>query len=125
MSLAHTYAAVLKDAEGKKLGKPFAEKILSYMKAKGHLSLLPHILRIAERSGAKDGAVVHIAKHADVAKYKHEIADALKVLAYSGDHDTVEDSRIVGGYTVRAKGKVIDNSFRSALVSLYRSIVRS
>ena len=34
MSLSHAYAAVIREAEDNNLGKPFAEKILRYMKAK-------------------------------------------------------------------------------------------
>jgi F0F1-type ATP synthase delta subunit len=125
MSLVHAYAKVLEDAEAHGLGKPFAEKMLSYMKAKGHLSLLPSVIKVASRLGAKKAAVAVYAKKEDAAKYKNETASAFKNLEYAGTHETVIDPNIVGGFTVRANGKIVDKSFRSALVSLYRSIVRS
>lgn len=125
MSLAHTYAAVVQTAESQKLGKPFADKLLEYMKAKGHLSLLPQVMRLLARMPKKGGAVVAVAKKGDADKYKNEIASALKALNVSGSHHTVEDARIVGGYMVRSRSGVVDKTFRSALVSLYRSIARS
>ena len=123
MSLSHAYAAVIREAESANLGKPFAEKLLRYMKAKGHLSLLSQVLKLSSRASKKGMTTVTVAKNNDTDKYKSEIQSALKALSADGYH-VVEDERMVGGYTVRAKGKIIDNSFRSALVSLYRSIAR-
>ncbi|MBX9765049.1 F0F1 ATP synthase subunit delta [Patescibacteria group bacterium] len=122
MSLSHAYAAIIQDAEEKGLGKPFAEKLIRYMKAKGHLSLLSQVVRISGRVSKKGDATVLVSKKADADKYKSGINSALKALSVQ-DSKIVEDERIVGGYVVRAKGKIVDNSFRSALVSLYRSIV--
>lgn len=125
MSLAHAYAKVLHDAEAEGLGKTFAEKMVSYMKNKGHLSLLPSVLKISSRLGAQESAVLVCAKKDDVTKYKNEIAAAFKTLGHSGHHETIIDHNIVGGFTARANGKVVDSSFRSSLVTLYRSIIRS
>ena len=125
MSLSHTYAAVITNAESMKLGKPFADKLVQYMKAKGHLSLLPQIVRLIARMPKKGTAVVAVAKKGDAEKYKNGISAALNALDISGTHRTVEDPRIVGGYMVRTGSGVVDRSFRSALVSLYRSIARS
>lgn len=123
MSLSHAYAAVIREAEENNLGKPFAEKLLRYMKAKGHLSLLSQIVKVSARASKKGIATVTVAKRHDVEKHKTAISAALKSLSVD-DHLVTEDERMVGGYMVRAKGKIIDNSFRSALVSLYRSIAR-
>lgn len=125
MSLAHAYAKVLHDADSAGLGKAFADKMVAYMKSKGHLSLLPSVLKISSRLGTQDTAVLVCAKKEDVGKYKTEISNAFKTLGHTGHHDTVIDSNIVGGFTVRANGNVVDNSFRSTLVSLYRNIIHS
>ncbi|MBY0539090.1 F0F1 ATP synthase subunit delta [Patescibacteria group bacterium] len=124
MSFSHAYAAVIREAEENNLGKPFAEKLLKYMKAKGHLSLLSQVLRLTARASKKGITTVTVAKKNDTDKYKAGISAALKSLSADTHHVVIEDERMVGGYTVRAKGKLIDNSFRSALVSLYRSIAR-
>lgn len=123
MSLSHAYAAVIREAEENNLGKPFAEKLLRYMKAKGHLSLLSQIVKLSARASKKGIATVTVAKKHDVEKHKTAINAALKSLS-ADEHLVTEDERMVGGYVVRAHGKIIDNSFRSALVSLYRSIAR-
>jgi F0F1-type ATP synthase delta subunit len=124
MSLSHAYAAVIREAEENNLSKPFVEKLLKYMKAKGHLSLLSQVVKLSSRTSKKGRATVTVAKKHDAEKYKSSITAALKSLSADGHHVVVEDEQMVGGFTVRAKGKLIDNSFRSALVSLYRSIAR-
>ena len=89
MSLASNYAAVLKDLDSK--------KVVSYMKSKGHLSLLPQVVRILEREKPRPESVTITAQ---------------------------DDPRIVGG-TITLKGfTLIDASYRKALVQIYKNAVK-
>ncbi len=124
MSLANTYAKVIQDAEGKPNVKAFGDSLLAYMKAKGHMALLPQILSILSRAPERDTAIVKVRDAEDAKKYKKEIDATLSELGVKGAHRTVEEPRLVGGYSVQAGGKLVDKSFRSALVTLYQQSVR-
>ncbi len=121
MSLANAYAQVIREIpEGK--ASAFVPRLFAFMKSRGHLSLLPQVLRILERQPA-DASVpmVVVAKESDVKKFSSAIRETLAKLApEEKTHRTIVDPRAVGGYSVRAGSRTIDRSFRSALVSLYR-----
>lgn len=124
MSLAHAYAATIRDS-----GKPpkaFADQLIAFMRARGHLSLLPEIVRILEREPAVEGVpVVTVATKASLETLSREIKDALAALDKKGEEvREVIDPRAVGGYSVRAGSKIIDASYRAALVSLYQNTIR-
>ncbi|MES2014460.1 MAG: F0F1 ATP synthase subunit delta [Patescibacteria group bacterium] len=126
MSLATAYASVIKDAEKEPQGGHFVQKLLSLMHARGHMSLLPEIVRILEKEPVEMGAVVTVAHDADVKKFASEIKSALALLGADKEtHQTIVDARAVGGYTVRAGSKILDQSFRTALVDLYQNTIRS
>ena len=122
MSLARTYAEVIIE-KGSDTG--FLNRLISYMKAKGHLSLLPSVLRVLERTPEKGEVVVTLAKKEDATKHKIGIEAAIKSTGAAGRHRTAIDPRIVGGYMVVGGGKAVDKSFRSALVSLYKNAVNN
>ena len=119
MSLASHYATVL--AEGADV-----DKTLAYMRRRGHISLLAQVVRILKRMPAESNAAeVLVAKEHDAKKHETAIRDALhKLGAAEGKPHVVVDPRAVGGYRVRAGGKAIDHTFRSALVSLYQKATR-
>ncbi len=117
MSLTHAYAALFRDADTVKT----VTNALAYMKAKGHLSLLPVIVRMLEREPSK-GARVVVAKESDAKKFKKEIEASLREIG-EDDHVVVVDPNLVAGFSVRGKSKSIDRSYRSALVSLYHRVI--
>lgn len=123
MNLANAYARLILDAPEGKAGQAFAEKLVAYMKAKGHLSLIPSMLRIAERSPRKNTATVTVKNAADVQKLKPQIKESLKALGYEEKPDIAVDPDIVGGYTAVFAGKAVDKSFRSALLAVYRNTI--
>jgi F0F1-type ATP synthase delta subunit len=118
MSLAANYAALLS-------GGADMKKTLAYMKSRGHLSLLPQIVRILERRSAEGGSVVvTVAKESDAKKFSSKIAEALKTLgADMKTARTVVDERAVGGYAVRTPSALVDRSFRTALITIYKQAV--
>lgn len=102
MNLVQRYAQVFKDVD--------AKKVLAYMKKRGHLSLLPQVVKVLEREPAQ-GAVVLVAHEKDVPKMKKKFPDARIDV----------DEKIVGGYISRDRTTVTDASYRHALVSLYQN----
>lgn len=125
MNLAHAYARLIQEADDAGAKPEFAGKIVTYMKSKGHLSLLPRVLRIAERMPKTNEAVVTVKNDADYKRYEKDIKTALSGIGHKGALRVAHDAKIVGGYSVRAGGKITDRSFRSALVSIYQNTVRS
>ncbi|MEK7531007.1 MAG: F0F1 ATP synthase subunit delta [Patescibacteria group bacterium] len=125
MSLASRYAKVIRALNQEGVGADGAHKLVAYMKNRGHLSYLPQALRMAEADIAQDTAiVVTVAKTEDASRYADQIASALKELgAGSDEYSIVVDEKIVGGTLVVGRGRVIDNSHRTRLVSIYQSVI--
>ena len=125
MSLANSYAQTIINVTAHGSKADFVTKLVAFMKSRGHLSLLPQVIRIVERAPNPSQATVTVRSAHDEKKYKDAITKALKDLGIEGHHTTVEDPNLVGGFMVQGKGKVIDNSFRSALVKIYQNTIRS
>jgi len=104
MNLAQRYATVLKSVD--------AKKVLAYMKHKGHLSLLPKVLRALERE-PEGGDRVVVAHEKDVSKLKKKYPDARVDV----------DQKLVGGFIARSGSTVTDASYRHALVQLYHHTI--
>lgn len=124
MSLAHAYAEVIMTAEEEGQGAVFAEKVLTFMKHRGHLSLVPEIARIIERTPVRGGTVLTVADTASEKKFSNEIREALRTLKAEDLKQTVVvDPRAVGGFSLRAGSTIVDKTFRTALVSLYQQTI--
>ena len=103
MNLARTYAALIHEVD--------PNKVFAYMKRRGHVSLLPQVLRIVEREPVPSD-VVTVAHERDIAKHKKSHPNARFVV----------DPRVVGGYSARTGSEYIDRTYRRALVTLYQKI---
>ncbi len=125
MSLAHAYAATIREVDKSSDTKAFGNKLIAFMRARGHMSLLPEIVRILERGAVEvDTPIVTVATKESLKEFAKDIKSALASLDHSGESvREVIDPRIVGGYSVRAGSKILDTSFRSALVGLYQNVV--
>ncbi|MEK9177197.1 MAG: F0F1 ATP synthase subunit delta [Patescibacteria group bacterium] len=123
MSLAQSYADALKELEAAQIAD-VAEKMIIRMKAKGHLSILPDVVRILERDAAKPDAIVAVASESDLKRHAKAIAAALA--AVSADPKsvaTIIEPNIVGGFSVRRGSKLVDATDRRALVSIYQNVI--
>lgn len=125
MNLAHAYAKLIQDASESGAARVFVDKLVAHMKAKGHLSLLPQVLRVLDRMPNSNEAVVTVKSEEDVRRFKEEMKAFLSENGYTDKPRVVVDPNIVGGFTARAGGKMLDRSFRSALVNIYQQAVRS
>lgn len=123
-SLINRYTRVILDALQNGSSKQFAEQLVAYMKARGHSSLLPAVMRRVEREAAQNSSgVVTLARADDAEKFASNIAASLENLQTTAAGYRVRvDPALVGGYSVRANGKLVDRSYRTALVNLYQRI---
>lgn len=103
MNLAAQYARVAPHVDTK--------KFVAYLKKRGHLQLLPQVVRLLERERPVTDVVV-VSEEADVQEFTKKFPGARIVV----------DPKIVGGYAVTGKGKVVDRTYRTALVNLYQKI---
>ena len=122
MNLSHAYSKLVQQASENN-DTAFIDRMLTLMKSRGHLSLLPQIVRMVERAPKTGVAKVTVKNEADAVRNKKEITAALSELQ-ALKHETVIDAGLVGGFTALYKGKVIDKSYRSALVSLYQNTIK-
>lgn len=98
------------------------------LKKNRHEKLYPKILReVAKAFAGRAGAttsVVTLAKSTDEKTYEREITEALARLGVENTkYDVRIDETIIGGHIVNTKDKRIDQSYKNALLRLYRSIV--
>jgi len=90
--------------------------VISSLKKRGALGLLPKILSAYER-------LVMKASHAGAVLTVARITDREAALKASGaqiDTEVKIDERIIGGYRLEKSGVLIDNSFKEQLLSVYR-----
>lgn len=123
-ALIRQYAELIRQALARNADASFAEKMIVYMKKRGHLSILPAALKKVQAMGDMKGTAQVLLAHADDAKtFAPRIASALATLGAEKGYDIRVDDRAVGGYSVRANGKVIDQSYRKSLVELYQRVI--
>ena len=92
--------------------------------ARGHGALLLPILRAVEREleAARESIVVTVAKESDAVRLKGEIEAMLQTLGATSAPSIVVDETIIGGAIVEADHVRIDQSYKNALTTLYRSL---
>lgn len=122
--LIRRYTTVLQRAIQSGSGEEFAKKFVAYLAQRKHLGLLPAILARVTKQGVQGhGAIVTVARAEDAKKFASAIASELSSLnSDAGTYTVKVDDRAVGGYAVRGKGRLVDRTYRSALVSLYQKI---
>lgn len=94
----------------------------------GHEKLLPAIVQSYEKLsrsyGAHDGVRITVARREDADLHHTSIAVDLAALrADSSAVRTDVDPTLIGGYSIEANGERIDATYKSALLSLYHSLV--
>lgn len=102
------------------------EKIIALLRQKGHLKLLPRIKRRVDRIIAKrerfETPKIRVATRQDHTKLKATIEAHIQALT-DKEPRVLEDDTVIGGYVIETHNTMIDASYRSALMKLYRNIV--
>ncbi|MFT5036655.1 MAG: F0F1-type ATP synthase delta subunit [Candidatus Azotimanducaceae bacterium] len=98
------------------------------LESKGHMSLYASILRaVLTQLEARDVSQlpqVTIASEEALKNQKTAIDAALKEIDAPAEFDTVVDESIIGGSVVSYNNVLLDQSYKSALTKLYRSITK-
>ena len=102
MNLAQRYARVAALVD--------TDQLIAYLKHRGHLSLLPKIVRALQRMRTSV-EVVTVAREHDATHLKKKFPGAAIVV----------DPKIVGGYIARSGTTITDASYRRSLVQLYHN----
>ena len=88
-----------------------------------YLRVLKNLARNTER-GVGTETIVRVAKEAHVKKFKNEIKNASARLGVKeSDTRTFVDESLIGGYTVETKDVLLDQSYKSALLNIYRKVI--
>ena len=108
------------------------EAVIAGLKASlekhSHEKLLPAILqsvkRVLDSSSSTNEPVVVVASEGEYKKQKTAIAKTFESLGTNEEPQVEIDSTLIGGYLSVYKNRIIDKSYKSKLVSLYRNISR-
>jgi len=110
-------------------GKDFdgvIKNLKEVLEKKGHQKLYKSILiglQIKTESSLETNvAQVSVARQKDLEISKERISKSLTELE-SDDYDASVDPSLIGGYVIEYDNKIIDNSYKSRLVTLYRSLI--
>lgn len=97
---------------------------------RGHARLLPAILRglVTQLPKQANAIVVTLASNTDLKAHAEEIAATVKeITGADAKIDTthvsaIHDDSLIGGYTVSVADTLIDRSYKTTLLQLYRTI---
>lgn len=127
MKQAYITALVNTLLEGKEVDAVLAST-KQLLTKKGHERLWPAVLhgalRELEKRGRADVPQVTLAKEIEEKSVK--ISEALKALGVEAGaaYDVSVDDSLIGGFIVRYKDRMIDASYKRALVDLYRKVTK-
>lgn len=126
--LEHEYArAIVALQEEGKTDAEIATGLAQVLGARGHERLIPRIERaltsLQARNEKKQARTLRIGKADDTNVHAQAIAEAAALLGEDvQNYETIVDERIVGGFILASGTTMVDASYRTALVSLYRTI---
>lgn len=112
------------DASAKKILTHFRKVVAS----RGHEKLLPFIARelekILAREKDKNEVLLVTANTKSLSKWSHAYDHYIRegIIPKNATRTDVVDESIIGGFQIRAKGTLIDGSYKKSLVDLYRQI---
>lgn len=103
-------------------------KLKALLEKKGHTGLYPQILKglhtALEQKSVAAVPVVRVAHDADTQKHAEKVKAALAQLGAAETFTTHTDDSLIGGFVVEHNHKIIDNSYKRQLVSLYREVTK-
>ncbi len=123
MTKADSYARAILELN-KKGDKPdsIIEGLLKSLQKRGSLILLPQILNAYKRLIYREDykkAIMTVARESD----KEEFLKSLNI--DTKDLNIKTDERLIGGYRLEQKGKLLDNSFKAKLLQAYRNATKA
>lgn len=125
--LVHDYSSALFDLlTQKKRGDEIFVSLKSLLKKKGHEKLYTAILKDLSKKMTKSseqGSVqVIVGRKKDIKDLEDSILKAISSLGSKYEYTTQVDPTIIGGFKIISKNKVIDQSYKKQLLTIYRSL---
>ncbi len=118
--------AVMELAAGGLPGDQVLSGLMRVLKERHHERLYPRILRelhtVLLRSEAARVARVTFAREADAARLREDVQSALVRLGIT-DHRVRIDKTLTGGFIAETNTERIDQSYKTTLLTLYRSLI--
>ncbi len=102
--------------------------LIETLRSRGHLRLVPGILRLleADRASEREETLLTLARTGDRERLAKDIAKAATELGVSAEVAAVRtDETLVGGFTLSSGNRLLDRSYKRALVDLYRTLTAS
>ena len=132
MTLAQQYAYALYEI-GRSAAAPDAKRLVESLSAllerKGHRQMLPAIrkeFRVRSESKKARGdacAEVVLAREKDLSIFKKNIDEELAAQNVIEAPRITYDATLIGGYRIEHEDSVVDASYRTQLLSLYRKMI--
>jgi len=121
---AYAAALVRLISENEEASSTYIDSFIEALRERGEEKLIAPVLFIVkERLG--DGAVDHAyIALGDEASKETALADARAGGFTGGAVSIVKDDSLIGGYRITTKNRLIDSSFKGALLSLYKNLTR-
>ena len=92
----------------------------------GDTKLWPETLHLimndVESHEDKSFVVVKVVKNSDAEKFKSEIKTFMNTNAESKEFVVVEDDTLVGGYSIQTDHLIVDSTYKTKLINLYRAV---
>lgn len=102
------------------------KNVTALLEKKGHVRLWPAVLRGVLRDLEKrsNEIVPHVVVAKEAGANDETIKQALMTLGATSTPNTVVDSTLIGGFLVQYKDRMIDASYKRALIDLYRKVTK-
>lgn len=130
MTPAQNYAQALRDLirdTDVSKHEGISDTFIAVLKKKGHISLLPTILKEFEKYRMRDldtkRVILTVAKSEDAEKYKSEASKYVATLDNEEHIGVKVDKRLIGGFKLESGDMVVDGSYKRRLLNLYREII--
>jgi len=95
---------------------------IALLKQRGHIKLLPKILKSIEKLSEKqeaDSVELILAKEKDKEKHLKKAQNYKEHFKILGDVKTKVDDTIIGGFIIKTKQTIVDGSYKKYLMELY------
>lgn len=122
-------SALFELLQEKDQGDAVLNSLQSLLKKKGHeklyASILKDLLAKFEKDKQRNSIHVAVGREKDISQLKDSIYKAMATLGEEKEFLSHVDQTLIGGFTIKSRGKVIDHSYKKQLLTIYRSLTTS
>lgn len=105
-----------------------AANFIAVLRTKGHMSLLPSILKDFERISAREekynATRITVADKAAAGRHGEAVAEYATQAGFDAKQAIIEeDPSLIGGFRAERRDMILDGSFKRMLTELYRKFI--